>query len=114
MTAAPFAPEGSTATLGILRAGIAAADGLLAVTTANTPVGPPEDGRFDWAGQHTDGQRAVLDEARGLTIRLIRPGGTVTTAAFGDRFTLHGGYLYVVVRSSAADRLLLDRVKLPA
>lgn len=113
-TAAPFAPEGSAQTLGQLKSGISAADGVLAVTTANTPAGQPEGGSYDWVGQYIDGQRAVLEDATGLAIRLIRPDGTVTTGAFGDRFALHDGHLYVVARNFQTDRLLLGRVKIPA
>jgi len=110
----PFTREGGVQILGRLRAGISAADGLLGVTTFNKPGTPPAGGRYDWAGQYTDGQRAVLKDGRGFAIRLIRPDGSVTTAAFGARFALHGGYLYVVAKDFGTERLLLGRVKIPS
>lgn len=114
VTAAPFTPEGSVQTLGHLRSGISAADGLLAVTTTNKTAGPQEDTRYDWVGQYTEDQRAVLEESTGLAIRLLQPDGTVTTGAFGHRFALRDGHLYVVRRNYSSGRLLLGRVKLPA
>ena len=110
----PFTREGDTRQLGRLVGGLSAAGGLLAVATYNKPETPPEGGRYNWSGAYTDGQRAVLKAARGLEIRLIRPDGSVTTAAFGTRFALHGGYLYVVTGELSTEHLLLGRVKIPA
>ena len=114
VTAAPFAPEGSAQTLGHLRAGISAADGLLAVTTSEKTDGPQQDTRYDWVGQYSEDQRAMLKESTGLAIRLLRPDGTVTTGAFGHRFALRDEHLYDVRRNHSSDRLPLGRIKLPA
>ncbi|WP_157979716.1 NHL repeat-containing protein [Kribbella monticola] len=111
---APFTPEGGVQQLGRLQAGVSAADGLLTVTTVTESGAPPSGGRYDWAGEHTEGQRAVLDAARGLAVRVIQPDGSVMTGAFGARSALHGGYLYVVVRDLTAGHMLLGRVKIPA
>jgi hypothetical protein len=110
----PFTREGDIRQLGRLLPGLSAADGLLAVATYGKPGTPPQGGRYDWTGDYTDGQRAVLETARGLGIRLIRPDASVTTAAFGTRFALHGGWLYVLTGDLAGQHLLLGRVKIPA
>jgi hypothetical protein len=113
MAPTPFTRDGGIEVLGKIQTGISAADGLLAVATANQPGGRPEGGRYDWTGQYSDGQRAVLDGVSGFAIRLIRADSSVTTAAYGIRSALHDGYLYVVAENPVADRLVLGRLKLP-
>ena len=90
------------------------ADSLLAVTTSEKTYGPQQDTRYDWVGQYSEDQRAMLKESTGLAIRPLRPDGTVTTGAFGHRFALRNGHLYAVRRNHSSDRLLLGRIKLPA
>jgi hypothetical protein len=111
---APFTREGDVRKVGNLITGLSASGDLLAVATMNGSGKPPAGGNYDWAGEHTAGQRAVLENLRGFEIRLVKPDGSVSTAAFGDRFALHGDQLYVVVRNLAGGSLLLGRIKIPA
>ncbi|MEV6411760.1 hypothetical protein [Kribbella sp. NPDC051718] len=108
---APFTREGHIQAIGVLSNGMSAAAGLLAVGTTQPP---PQDTSRYYNGKYTPGQRAILGKARGRAIRLIRPDGSFSTAALGENFVLHGGYLYVVERNSLADELVLGRVKIPA
>jgi hypothetical protein len=108
---APFTREGTVNDIGVLRDGLSAAGGLVAVATTKKP---PEDTTAYYNGKYTPGQWAILDKARGKAIRLIRPDGSFSTAALGAEFALHGGYLYVVCRDFLADELVLGRVRIPA
>jgi hypothetical protein len=108
---APFTWEGAVQDIGIIYSGLSVANGLLAVSTSKHP---PEDTSLYYNGRYTPGQQAILREARGKAIRLIRSDGSFSTAALGAEFALHGGYLYVVCRDFLADELVLGRVRIPA
>jgi hypothetical protein len=109
----PFTREGDAQKVGNLFGALSVTGSLLAVSTANGTGNPPAGGNYDWVGDYTERQRAVLETARGYEIRLIRPDGSVMTAAYGNWFALHGDQLYVVTGPLGGGELLLGRVKIP-
>ncbi|WP_020393418.1 hypothetical protein [Kribbella catacumbae] len=122
----PFANEGDAADADPrfqTSAGIAVDGGHVAmpVTIARPEDAQQQPAAFRWLGDYSPGQRSLVDNAAHRAVgqslqeivRLARPDGSVTTAAWSVQGAALGdGWLYLV--TSADDQLLVGRIKLPA
>jgi hypothetical protein len=120
----PFAVEGRAVNARVplydplVPPNVSADGGVVALTSSR--LGAPPPAAFRWSGDFTAGQKsvveAIFDAPSSSTtswprIRLIRPDGTVTTAAWGAKAAaIRGGWLYLAL--SAKDRgTLIGRIR---